>query len=70
MVRIIKLEQHTETTVYIEGACLSTDTKPKKANGFNVITGSRMTEVDTGDVYAYDETGESWGKIAAGPAQG
>lgn len=70
MVRIIKMEQHTENTVYIEGACLSSDTKPGMVGENGVITGSRMTEVDTGDVYAYDESGKSWGKIAAGPAQG
>ena len=40
---------------YIEGACLSTDTKPD-----NCSTGSIMVEVDTGDVYFFD--GTSWVK--------
>lgn len=46
---------------YIEVACLSTDTKPT----VNVVTGSLALEVDTGDVYAFDEIGGEWGKIAA-----
>ena len=49
---------------YAEIACLSTDTKPVG----NLITGSLALEVDTGDIYAYNEEGASvseWGKIAA-----
>ena len=46
---------------YVELACLSTDTKPT----VNVVTGSLALEVDTGDVYAFDEIGGEWGKIAA-----
>lgn len=47
--------------IYIEAAGLSTDTKPED----NVATGSLFLEVDTGDVYAFDEVGGTWGKIAA-----
>ena len=49
---------------YIEAPGLSTDTKPVTG----IATGSLFLEVDTGDVYAFDEegnTGEEWGKIAA-----
>ena len=46
---------------YVEISCLSTDTKPT----VNVVTGSLALEVDTGDVYAFDEVGGEWGKIAA-----
>lgn len=42
---------------YVELTCLSTDTKPT-----NVINGSIATEVDTGDVYFFDEDGEAWVK--------
>ena len=45
--------------VYAEGFCLSTDTKPVG----DFITGSTMTEVDTGDIYMYDEdasAGSEW----------
>lgn len=46
---------------YVELACLSTDTKPTTG----VVTGSLALEVDTGDVYAFDEVGGEWNKIAA-----
>ena len=46
---------------YVELACLSTDTKPTA----DVCTGSLALEVDTGDVYAYDEHGAEWDKVAA-----
>ena len=44
---------------YIEAAGLSTDPKPS-----GVVTGSLFMEVDTGDVYAYDEAGTQWDKVA------
>lgn len=61
MVRITSERIFDGSKKYIEAAGLSTDTKPS-----GVITGSLFLEVDTGDVYAYDETdtGE-WDKIAA-----
>lgn len=43
----------------IQIACLKTDTKPTA----NVATGSLALEVDTGDVYAFDETSSTWSKI-------
>ena len=45
---------------YTELACLSTDDKPTAG----IITGSLALEVDTGDLYAFDETGGEWNKIA------
>lgn len=45
---------------YVELAGKSTDVKP-----MGYLTGSKFTEIDTGYVYAYDETsGGSWTKIA------
>ena len=33
----------------------------------NLVTGSKFTEVDTGDVYLFDETGSgTWTKVSAG----
>lgn len=47
---------------YMEFAGKSTDVKPLG----DYLTGSRFTEVDTGDIYAYDEeSGGSWNKIAS-----
>ena len=47
---------------YVEFYGKSTDVKP--LGGY--LTGSKFTEIDTGDIYAYDEdNGGSWTKIAA-----
>ena len=60
MVRILDARIIDGQTNYIECACLSTDTKPTAG----VCTGSLALEVDTGDVYAFDEVGGEWDKIA------
>jgi len=46
---------------YFEFAGLSSDTKPTD----KVSTGSLFLEVDTGDVYAYNEAGSEWKKVCA-----
>lgn len=43
---------------YIEGYALSTDTKPTTG----IITGSCIIEVDTGDVYLFNEASTAWVK--------
>lgn len=43
----------------IEIACLSTDTKPTEG----IVTGSLALEVDTGDIYAFDGSSETWNKL-------
>ena len=43
----------------VEIACLSTDTKPTE----DLATGSLALEVNTGDIYAFDEVSENWTKI-------
>lgn len=59
MIRLLKEETFTEGKKYIEAAGLSTDSKP-----MGVITGSVFVEVDTGDAYLYDETGNgTWDKV-------
>lgn len=45
----------------VEMACLSTDTKP--TDGF--ATGSMAIEVDTGDVYLFDEASTTWNKMCS-----
>lgn len=62
MVRILKDEKFQGNKHYVEGACIHDDTKPTSG----IVTGSLMLEVDTGDVYAFQE-GDSpaWNKIAA-----
>lgn len=44
---------------YIEAAGLSTDDKPTAG----LVTGSLFLEVDTGAVYAFDETTDTWNPI-------
>lgn len=61
MVRILVEQKYTDGKKYIEAAGLSTDTKPTAG----IVTGSLFLEVNTGDVYAFEE-GDSpaWDKIA------
>ena len=64
MVRIIvqkDLLGQSAGKCYYEFAGLHNDSKQTT----NVATGSTFLEVDTGDVYAYDETGATWHKICA-----
>ena len=61
MIRKLVENQFEGTKKYVELACLSTDTKPTSG----IITGSLALEVNTGDVYAFDEVGGEWDKIAA-----
>ena len=59
---VSKGNKYDKTDVaYKEFAGTSLDEKPKT----HVMTGSLYLEVDTGDIYAYDETSTgTWGKIA------
>lgn len=57
MVRVIEKRLQPDDINYFEFAGLSTDTKPT-----NCCTGSKFTEADTGDVYLFDETSETWTK--------
>ena len=43
----------------IDGHCLSSDTKPTD----NIATGSQLVEIDTGDIYLFDEIGKTWVKF-------
>ena len=68
MIRVLLERVFEDGLKYIEGACVAADTKPTAG----IVTGSRLTEADTGDVYMFyeDETTPGWGKIQAGPAAG
>lgn len=46
-----------DDTVYREGVCLSTDTKPTPDDMCN---GSKLEEMDTGDKYRYDRDSGDW----------
>lgn len=62
MLRITKQKEiqnlpSLDAVTYIEGFCNSTaDTKPTD----RIATGSNIIEVDTGDVYFFDEETNTW----------
>ena len=62
MLRLTVERTFQDNKMYVEGFCTSQDTKPTSG----IITGSKMTEVDTGDVYLFEE-GDSptWHKVTA-----
>ena len=67
MVRVTKSEEIVigNQARYYEYAGREDDTKP---TGSDICTGSLFLEVDTGDVYAYDEeasAGSEWSKICS-----
>lgn len=63
MIRTIVDRTFVSGKKYAEIFGLSTDDKPITG----IVTGSKFTEVNTGDVYLFDETGDgTWTKVAAG----
>ena len=64
MIRLIVDKAFTDGLHYVEGFCVSDDDKPITG----IITGSKLTEADTGDVYLFyeDDTTPAWAKVAAG----
>ena len=62
MIRTLVDRMFNEDDHYKEMFGLSTDTKPTDG----LITGCKFTEVDTGDVYLFDEIAETWAKVSAG----
>lgn len=63
MIRKLVDRYFDQNKKYVEMFGKSTDTKPLTG----IVTGSKFTEVDTGDVYLFDESGDgTWIKVAAG----
>lgn len=63
MIRTIVEKAFVPGKKYVEMFGKSTDNKPLTG----IITGSKFTEVDTGDVYLFDESGDgTWTKVSAG----
>ena len=58
-IRIKQSTTYEDGKTDIEAVCLSTDAKPTDG----IATGSIILEADTGDMYVYDETGETWTKM-------
>ena len=68
MIRVLYERVFDDGLKYIEGACVADDTKPTEG----IVTGSKLVEADTGDVYMFyeDSTTPAWAKIQAGPTAG
>ena len=66
MVRYLVERTFEGNKKYVEGACVAADVATLPTTG--IITGSKMTVADSGDVYMFAE-GDSpaWSKIQAGP---
>ena len=47
--------------ILIEAACLHADSKPTTG----IANGSLCLEIDTGDIYAFNEAGSAWVKLGA-----
>ena len=63
MIRKLVDRYFDQNMKYAEMFGKSTDSKPVTG----LVTGSKFTEVDTGDVYLFDESGDgTWTKVAAG----
>ena len=63
MIRTLVERAFTDGLNYAEMFGLSTDDKPVAG----IVTGSKFTEVNTGDVYLFDETSSgTWTKVQAG----
>ncbi|MBR2681604.1 MAG: hypothetical protein IKE23_12830 [Exiguobacterium sp.] len=63
MIRALVERAFTADKKYVELFGLSTDSKPTSG----IVTGSKFTEVNTGDEYLFDETGNgTWTKVKAG----
>lgn len=54
----LKFTANKKPKMYVEGSCLSSDTKP-----LNVENGSKLIEMDTSSVYIFDEQGMQWRKF-------
>ena len=69
MVRILVERTFVDGKKYIEGACVDADVSDLPT--FGIVTGSRFTCADSGDVYMFAE-GDSpaWNLIQAGPPAG
>ena len=59
---VVTLVSGANPVRYYEFAGLHDDTKPTDKD---IATGSTLVEVDTGDVYMYDEVGKEWHKVCA-----
>ena len=66
MITIAKVEKlafNQEDPQIVELRGLSTDTKPTEIGGIKVGNGSIFVEIDTGNIFLYDQENEEWKAI-------
>ena len=66
MITIAKVEKlafNPEEPQIVELRGLSTDTKPTEIGGIKVGNGSIFVEIDTGNIFLYDQENEEWKAI-------
>lgn len=56
MLSYSKAQDRGGTKRYVEGSCLSTDTKPTT----DISNGSMLLEMDTGKIFVFDEENSEW----------
>ena len=61
MARNIVEQQFDQTHKFIKWAGLSTEAKPTTG----IVTGSLALEMDTGDLYGFEETNSTWHKLGS-----
>lgn len=55
-----KAKYYGDNKILIEASCLSTDAKPTTG----IANGSLCLEMDTGKIYAFNETASAWVEVA------
>lgn len=66
MITIAKVEKlafNQKDPQIVELRGLSTDTKPTEIGGIKVGNGSIFVEIDTGNIFLYDQENEEWKAI-------
>lgn len=67
MISLYKIENTNIKPDYdyisVELRGLSTDEKPTEMNGKKIDNGSAFIEIDTGNVYFFDITTETWNEV-------
>ena len=59
MVRLVTITSFFDSAQLVEGYALENDTKPTDG----IATGSKITEIDTGKTYIFDEAAGSWSEF-------
>lgn len=70
MITLRKIEKQDKDTILGEIVGLSTDTKPTEMGGKTVANGSSFVEMDTGNIFLFDQANEEWSQFSGGSGGG